>query len=255
MVQAYASVYKGGGSVGRLLKYQRLKLVKTIDSGINRSQLASANGEGANDTINTCSPQWVLSLSFHPEQQMWMSDPTSTPSPKVSPLFLSCRTPHPTFTILEETETEKKTANQGAKEETEGVEPGWWWGRGLRFGCLTQKRLECKELIRSGSLSSANKGTGLQTKVEGGGVVGEGWGRLVAFLPSGAFVLRGAGGWRRVSWVAQRWRGGSASCPPQGANLPLPRLRSHPGRSLVYVLCGPDRCPSARSYYSGVCPL
>lgn len=78
---------------------------------------------------------------------------------------------------------------------------GRWWGQGLGFSCLTQKEPGMQRVNPFVGLSNTNKGTSLQTKVEGGGLKGEARESLVVFLPSGAFVLGEARVW---DWVGGR---------------------------------------------------
>lgn len=148
---------------------------------------------------------------------MWVTDPLPPaclqpcPSPDRQHhlLELPLRRPTPSHAshALQEAANEAKPEGGGQR----GRGQGWLPRSGLfRFGCLTQKRLVCKELIRS----QAGGGGRVECDcvsvcvlvcvcawVSEGGVLlpqtkGQAsrqrlmeWGGLVAFLPSGAFVF------------------------------------------------------------------
>lgn len=167
----------GGGGVLRIRQPSSENWLKRSIWRIRREQLAAANSQGANDTINTCSPGRAFSLCSHPQQQMWVSDPLPpaslyVPPPPLSPPPLG--TPHtPHYPQWSSTGSSHGSRAGGVEELRRGRRGRGRGGRGLRFGCFTQKRPVCKELIHSGrgvgGLATTNKRTGLQTKVEGGG--------------------------------------------------------------------------------------
>lgn len=68
----------------------------------------------------------------------------------------------------QEQRQEGRKPQEGAEEGTTGVGLGWRRGRGLRFGCLTQKRLECKELIHSGVSLPQTKGQASRQRLREG---------------------------------------------------------------------------------------
>lgn len=118
--------------------------------------------------------------------------------------------------------TEKQ--QRGAEERTAGAGAGRGWlrGQGLRFGCLTQRGMECKELIRSGVSLPQTKGQASRQRLrEGERRVREGerWGRegeTAAFPTIWSFCFEG--GWRfrggGACWVAQRWTEDTPPPPP-----------------------------------------
>ena len=133
-------------------------------------------------------------------------------------------------------------------EGTTGAGLGWRRGRGLRFGCLTQKRLECKELIHSGVSLPQTKGQASRQRLrEGERRVRDEGGWWLSYHLELLFWGE-AGGWWRGSLLG----GGGQGTPPSPHQQPTPG--PHPQRVTVHVLRGPDRRPSARSYYTGALP-
>ena len=127
---------------------------------------------------------------------------------------------------------------------------GLRWGRSLRFGCLTQKRLECKELIRLGVSLPQTKGQASRQR-----------------LREGEQRVRDEGGWwfsyhlELLFWGRREVGGGLLDGieVDRGLHPLLPCFpadpRTPPPFGLhVHVLPGPDRRPSARSYYTGALP-
>lgn len=57
---------------------------------------------------------------------------------------------------------------RGAEERAARAGPGWRRGQALRFGCLTQRRMECKELIHSGVSLPQTKGQASRQRLREG---------------------------------------------------------------------------------------